>query len=167
MKTLWAPWRIEYIRGEGKTPGCIFCDKPKETNDRANLILYRGKTCYMMMNRYPYSNGHIMVLPLRHTKMLEDLTSEEKLELMDQIVLGTEALKVFSPDGFNIGMNLGRAAGAGIEDHLHFHVVPRWSGDTNFMPVIGDVRVIPEYLEETYTRLAGSLESLIKRRGSV
>lgn len=166
MKTLWAPWRIEYIRGEGKTPGCIFCDKPKEANDRENLILYRGKTCYIIMNRYPYSNGHIMVLPFRHTKMLEDLTSQEKLELMDQIALGMEALKVFRPDGFNIGMNLGRAAGAGIEDHLHFHVVPRWNGDTNFMPVIGDVRVIPEYLEETYARLVGSLESLIKQRGS-
>jgi ATP adenylyltransferase len=159
MKVLWAPWRLKYIIGD-KEEGCIFCKKPKEGNDKDNLILYTGETSYIIMNRYPYSNGHLMTVPYKHTNNFSDLTREEKLELMDLTAKCIDILQVIKPEGFNIGMNLGRTGGAGIEDHLHFHVVPRWSGDTNFMPVIGDVRVMPEYLEDTYETLSRHLKSL-------
>lgn len=152
---------MDYIQSE-KSCGCIFCDKPRERNDRKNLILHRGSTCYIIMNRYPYNNGHLLVLPYRHLSEFESLNAEERSELMDLLSLSTRVLAVFSPDGFNIGMNIGRVAGAGIEDHLHFHVVPRWEGDNNFMPVIGDVRVIPEYLEKTYDKLKERLKSTLK-----
>jgi ATP adenylyltransferase len=151
---LWAPWRMEYIQNADKTSGCIFCDKPKESNDKVNLIVYRGKSVFVMMNRYPYNNGHLMVIPFRHTSELASLTPDEKLELIDLLVLSKEALKeVMQPHGFNIGMNLERVAGAGITDHLHFHIVPRWDGDTNFMPVVGHSKVISEGLEQTWEKL--------------
>lgn len=159
MKVLWAPWRIEYIAGE-KEQGCIFCDRPKEGNDKKNLILYNGQTSYIIMNRYPYSNGHLMTVPYKHTKNMSDLSAEERLELMDLTVKCIDILQAIKPEGFNIGMNLGRVGGAGIDDHLHFHIVPRWNGDNNFMPVIGDVRVMPEYLEETYETLSRQLKTL-------
>ncbi|MEE9253172.1 MAG: HIT domain-containing protein [Thermodesulfobacteriota bacterium] len=167
MKKLWAPWRIDYIKGE-RAQGCVFCDKPKLSRDRENLILYRGETGYIIMNRYPYANGHLIALPYRHIDSFGELEEKEKLELMNLINLGVDVLRAFDPDGYNVGMNLGRAAGAGIEDHLHFHVVPRWVGDSNFMPVIADVKVIPEYLEESYVKLNGALQSLLKeRRGQI
>jgi ATP adenylyltransferase len=159
MKVLWAPWRLKYIIGD-KEEGCIFCKKPKEGNDKDNLILYTGETSFIIMNRYPYSNGHLMTVPYKHTNNFSDLTREEKLELMDLTAKCIDILQVIKPEGFNIGMNLGKTGGAGIDDHLHFHVVPRWSGDTNFMPVIGDVRVMPEYLEDTYETLSKHLKSL-------
>lgn len=159
MKVLWAPWRIKYITGD-KEEGCIFCQKPKEGNDKDNLILYTGETGFIIMNRYPYSNGHLMTVPYKHTNNFSDLTQEERLELMNLTAKCIDILQVIKPEGFNIGMNLGRTGGAGIDDHLHFHVVPRWNGDTNFMPVIGDVRVMPEYLEETYETLSKHLKSL-------
>ena len=159
MKVLWAPWRIKYITGD-KEEGCIFCKKPKEGNDKDNLILYTGETSFIIMNRYPYSNGHLMTVPYKHTNNFSDLTQEERLELMDLTAKCLDILQVIKPEGFNIGMNLGRTGGAGIDDHLHFHIVPRWSGDNNFMPVIGDVRVMPEYLEETYETLRKHLKSL-------
>lgn len=159
MKVLWAPWRIQYITGE-KEEGCIFCSKPKERNDKKNLILYTGETSFIIMNRYPYSNGHLMAVPYRHTNNLSELTEEERLELMNLTVKCIDILQAIRPDGFNIGMNLGRAGGAGIDDHLHYHIVPRWNGDSNFMSVIADVRVMPEYLEETYETLNKHLKSL-------
>ncbi len=159
MKLLWAPWRLEYITGE-KEDECIFCTKPKEGNDKKNLILYNGETSFIIMNRYPYSNGHLMAVPYKHTKDFSELGQEERLELMNLTVKCMDILQVIKPEGFNIGMNLGRVGGAGIDDHLHFHVVPRWSGDTNFMPVIGDVRVMPEYLEETYDTLNQQVKKL-------
>ena len=159
MKVLWAPWRLKYITGD-KEEGCIFCKKPKEGNDKDNLILYTGETSFIIMNRYPYSNGHLMTVPYKHTNNFSDLTREERLELMDLTAKFLDILQVIKPEGFNIGMNLGRTGGAGIDDHLHFHIVPRWSGDNNFMPVIGDVRVMPEYLEETYETLRKHLKSL-------
>jgi ATP adenylyltransferase len=158
MKTIWAPWRIEYLTRE-KEAECIFCEKPKENRDRENLIIYRGETGFIIMNRYPYSNGHLMAVPYRHTRELGELSDRERSELMNFVVECIEILNAFKPNGFNIGMNLGRAAGAGIDDHIHFHIVPRWSGDTNFMPVIGDIKVMPEYLDETYLKLIQQLKT--------
>jgi ATP adenylyltransferase len=150
---------IKYIAGD-KEEGCIFCKKPKEGNDKENLILYTGETSFIIMNRYPYSNGHLMTVPYKHTNSFSDLTQDERLDLMNLTAKCLDILQVIKPEGFNIGMNLGRTGGAGIDDHLHFHIVPRWSGDNNFMPVIGDVRVMPEYLEETYETLRKHLKSL-------
>jgi Diadenosine tetraphosphate (Ap4A) hydrolase and other HIT family hydrolases len=158
MKVIWAPWRIEYITRE-KEEGCIFCKKPKEKSDRENLILYRGKTGFIIMNRYPYSNGHLMALPYRHINELANLSDEERLELMNLTNICIEILRELRPDGFNIGMNLGKVAGAGIDDHLHFHIVPRWTGDTNFMSVIGDIKVMPEYIDQTYMKLTQKLKT--------
>ncbi len=158
MKTLWAPWRIEYITGE-KEEGCIFCNKPQEGKDNENLILYKGETSFIIMNRYPYSNGHLMAVPYKHTNNMSELSEPEKLELMNLTTKCIEILDIMKPDGFNVGMNLGTAGGAGIEDHLHFHIVPRWNGDTNFMPLIGDIKVMPEYLEDTYKTLSEKIKN--------
>ena len=153
MKNIWAPWRIEYIR-QTKPQSCILCDKPKEKKDKANGILYRGKYNYIMMNNYPYNPGHLMVVPYLHTADLTELDGKVKLEMFEIITRAVEALKTtLKPAGFNIGMNMGRVAGAGIDDHLHAHVVPRWNGDTNFMPVIADLRVIPQAVADTYQQL--------------
>ncbi len=154
MNILWAPWRMEYIENADKDEGCIFCDKPKENQDRGNLIVHRGKMGFVMMNRYPYNNGHLMVVPYQHTDELNTLSHEQKSELFDFLILSKKILtKIMKPQGFNIGMNLGRIAGAGIVDHLHFHVVPRWSGDTNFMPILGHTNVVSEGLMETWEKL--------------
>jgi len=155
MKQIWAPWRIEYIQMQ-KPEGCILCDKPKQKDDVANYILYRGDNNFVMMNSYPYNPGHLMIAPYRHVAHLEELTDGERHEHFDMVSRNIKLLKeVFSPAGFNIGMNIGRVAGAGIDDHIHTHIVPRWQGDTNFMPVIADVRVMPEALAETYDKLKG------------
>ena len=152
---LWAPWRMEYILGE-KEKGCIFCTKSKQKEDRANLILFRGKHNFVIMNKYPYNNGHLMVVPYDHTGQFEALKESESLEMMQILSKSISALKAsLNPDGFNIGMNVGKIAGAGIDDHLHFHIVPRWDADTNFMPVIGETKVISEALEDTWERLRG------------
>jgi len=156
MERLWAPWRFQYVKEAVKRTeeGCIFCEKPSESNDQENLILHRGKTGFIILNKYPYNNGHLMVVPYRHVAELHLLTPEEKLELMELIAMAISALKkAMSPHGFNIGMNLGRVAGAGIDEHLHFHVVPRWRGDTNFMTVTGDTKVISAGLKETWEGL--------------
>jgi len=151
---LWAPWRIDYIRSE-KEGVCFLCRIFAEKNDRENLLLYRGKTCAILMNRFPYNSGHLMVAPFRHIAGLDELTSEETLEMAALTARAVTVLReVMNPQGFNIGYNLGEAAGAGLKDHLHQHIVPRWSGDTNFMPVLGGPRVIPEALEATYDLLA-------------
>jgi len=153
MKVLWAPWRMTYIRSP-KKHGCIFCEKPKEGRDKENLILHRGKKCFVMMNRFPYNNGHLMVAPYRHVADLESLEEEEMLEMMTLLSMSVRALRrAYNPHGFNIGVNIGKVAGAGVEGHIHFHVVPRWVGDTNFMPILSETRVIPELLMETYDKL--------------
>ena len=157
MKHMWAPWRIEYVRME-KPKGCILCEKPKENNDTLNYILYRGDKNFVIMNSYPYNPGHLMVAPYRHVANLEELTDEELGEHFQIVNRSIKLLRqVFNPGGFNIGINVGKVAGAGIDEHLHTHIVPRWQGDTNFMPVIADVRVIPEALAETYKKLKDGL----------
>lgn len=151
---------MEYILDERKRE-CIFCLLPGEGDDRKSLILYRGNKVFVIMNRYPYTNGHLMVSPIRHEGSLECLEAEEMRELFEMIKECIIILKKeLHPDGFNIGMNLGRVAGAGVENHLHFHIVPRWSGDTNFMPVLADVKVMPEFLEVTYGRLKPHFDKL-------
>jgi len=153
MKILWAPWRMEYIKS-GKTEGCIFCLKPRENRDKENLILYRGEKSFIILNRYPYNNGHLMVAPYRHLSELEMLDRDEMTEIMMLLSKSIVALKKeYNPNGFNVGVNIGRAAGAGIEDHIHFHVVPRWVGDTNYMPVLSETKVLPQLLQETYEKL--------------
>lgn len=160
MERLWAPWRIKYIL-EGVKEGCIFCDKPKQGRDVENFILYRGQRCYVIMNLYPYNSGHLMVVPFSHTGQIEGLDDDESLELMKLTQLTIRVLKkVLKPNGFNLGINLGEASGAGVEDHLHIHIVPRWEADTNFMPVLADTKVISEALEETYAKLKRGFSEL-------
>ncbi len=153
MEQIWAPWRIEYIEME-KPEGCILCDKPKENNDVLNYILYRGGKNFIIMNRYPYNPGHLMIAPYRHIANLEELSDEELYEHYQIVSRSLKVLRqVFNPGGFNIGINMGRAAGAGIEEHVHTHIVPRWHGDTNFMPVVADTKVVSEALAGTYGKL--------------
>jgi len=162
MKYLWAPWRMDYISGE-KKKGCFFCRKLKERKDRENLILHKGKHAFVVMNKYPYNNGHLMIVPKRHYLGLEKLDDNESKELFDLLKVSVKVLKAcFRPHGFNIGMNIGRVGGAG-EDHVHLHIVPRWAGDTNFMPVMADTKVVPEYLQKTYQRLCSAFSDLIQR----
>jgi len=140
----------------GKEGGCFLCEKSAENNDAQNYILHRGKKNFVILNSYPYNPGHLMVAPYRHVATLEGLTKEELYELFEMVSLSLKVLReVFSPGGFNIGINMGKVAGAGLEEHVHTHVVPRWQGDTNFMTVLSDVRVLPEALAETYDRLKG------------
>ncbi len=154
---LWAPWRLSYVEKaseEGSSGGCIFVDLPAETDDRKNLILYRGETAFVMLNAYPYTNGHLMVAPYKHTASLSELSDSELLEINQLVAKCIEWITdCYHPDGFNIGVNLGKAAGAGITDHVHWHIVPRWDGDTNFMTTVGDVRVLPQSLDESWERL--------------
>lgn len=153
MKRIWSPWRMEYIVGE-RQPGCVFCDKSQQTQDSDNLILLRGKQCFIMLNRYPYNNGHLMVVPYAHVSSPTELPAAALLEMMNLVNVSLEVLREsMEPDGFNVGMNLGTSAGAGIADHLHMHIVPRWAGDTNFMPVLGETRVIVEALHACYDKL--------------
>ena len=160
MDKLWAPWRMEYILQE-KQSGCIFCDKPKQDSDKENLILYRGKSCFVIMNYYPYNNGHLMVVPYQHTSNLMDLSRDEQMEIMSVLAQSTEILtKAIRAQGINIGMNLGTVAGAGIDDHLHFHLVPRWNGDTNFMPITGHTKVLSQGLYESWELLLEYFENL-------
>ena len=156
---LWAPWRMEYILGP-KEKGCIFCDKPKQAQDRENLIVHRGHLAFVIMNKYPYNNGHLLIVPYRHEAELPRLTPEENLEMMALLQKSAQALRATcAPQGFNIGMNVGAVAGAGIDSHLHFHLVPRWNADTNFMPVTGHTKVISEGLWETWAHLRGQFQA--------
>ena len=153
MKYIWAPWRIEYIRSE-KPEGCIFCTKPGEERDPENYILYRGAKNYIIMNSYPYNPGHLLVVPYRHTGEIEALNAGERNEHFELVSRCVQVLKKsLKPGGFNIGMNLGKVAGAGIDDHFHSHIVPRWQGDTNFMTVMADARVLPQAMAESYETL--------------
>ncbi len=156
MERLWAPWRLEYVQHADEQDGCVFCNAAAG-EDEDGLVVRRGERAFALLNRYPYSSGHLMVAPYRHGSGFDSLDDDEALEVHRLAVRAIEALQaVYSPDGFNVGWNLGRIAGAGIVDHGHVHVVPRWSGDTNFMPVLADVRVIPEHLVETRRRLAAA-----------
>lgn len=165
MENLWAPWRMTYILGDDpqtKKEQCIFClDQTEPHPDKSRLILHVNRQTMVMMNKYPYNNCHLLVAPRRHVPDLAALDREEMTDLLDQVRVTVEILKRFArPDGFNVGLNLGRVAGAGVESHLHFHVVPRWNGDTNFMTVFADVRVIPEHLEASYDRLKPYFDAL-------
>ncbi len=152
-KQLWAPWRLEYIKQAGEQPGCIFCDAAAG-DDEERLVVHRGELAFVLLNKFPYSSGHLMVAPYRHVGELAGLTDKEALEVHRLAVQGVSALRdVYGPEGHNLGWNLGRVAGAGVVDHIHLHVVPRWAGDTNFMPVLADVKVLPEHLLETRLRL--------------
>ncbi|HUK57390.1 MAG TPA: HIT domain-containing protein [Nitrospiria bacterium] len=166
MKQLWAPWRMPYLK-EGRPKGCIFCAKIRQDDDRSNLILHRGKHSFVMMNLYPYSNGHLLVSPYRHVGSIEDLDPTALTDLMRAAQRSLKALReTFRPDAFNLGINQGREAGAGIESHVHLHIVPRWNGDTNFMPVLADTRVIPEQLASSYDKLR-PLFPPVRRKGGV
>lgn len=162
MENLWAPWRMTLIAP--KTPQsqeCIFCTQPAEHRDEENHILYRGEHCYMMLNRYPYNNGHLMIAPFQHVGTIEKLSAETLAELMAQAQLALKALRfAMKPDGFNMGINEGKVAGAGFADHVHLHVVPRWNGDTNFMPVIAEIKVIPEHLDLVYQQLKEAIAAV-------
>lgn len=153
MKELWAPWRIEYFK-KPKEKGCFMCRSLRARKDRENLVLKRGRTCAIVINRYPYTGGHLMVAPYRHVASLEELRPAEQAELMKLTTAAMKALKKCArPHGFNIGINIGEAAGAGLKDHIHVHIVPRWSGDTNFITVMADVRVVPQGLLEVWQQL--------------
>ena len=150
MEHLWAPWRIEYILSD-KTGECVLCQNPSEDQDKENYILYRGEKNFVILNKYPYNPGHLMICPYRHTSSMEELNDEELLEHYQIVRRSITTLRrVFKPEGFNIGMNLGRTAGAGIDEHIHTHIVPRWNGDANFMPVIGKTRVLSYSIETIF-----------------
>lgn len=154
MERLWTPWRMAYVAGGEPAPGCLFCEKAREQQDEQNLVLYRGEHGYVLLNLYPYNTGHLMVAPYQHTGDLPGLDPEVGFHLWRLMQLSVKVLEEeYRPDGFNIGINLGRVAGAGVPDHLHVHVVPRWAGDTNFMPVTAGTKVLPETLAQTYQRL--------------
>jgi ATP adenylyltransferase len=160
MNRLWAPWRIDYILGTDKEPGCIFCTKPAETRDEENLIVHRAEGAFTMMNKYPYNNGHLLIVPFKHVSDICLLTPHENMLLLQEVCRAVNALRrVMRPEGFNIGINIGSAAGAGIEEHLHYHVVPRWNGDTNMLPVLADVRVIPQHLRSACARIKEAFEA--------
>ena len=155
MEHMWAPWRMEFILTE-KPSDCILCQKPAENDDEGNLILHRGRLNFVILNKFPYNPGHLMVAPYRHIATLEDMTDDELMDHFSIVRRCTTVVRaVFEPAGFNIGINLGKIAGAGIDSHAHTHIVPRWSGDTNFMPVVADTRVLPEGLASTYAKLKG------------
>lgn len=153
---LWAPWRMEFIDAP-TSKGCIFCEFPAaegDTNDRKNLVAHRNPRSFTLLNRFPYNSGHVMVIPRAHVSALEQLPAEDFADLHDELRRAAIVLRaVYGPEGFNIGMNLGKVAGAGIADHLHYHVVPRWGGDTNFMPVLAATKVLPEHLEKAWERI--------------
>jgi len=162
LERLWAPWRTIYVgKGQGSNT-CIFCDKLQSARDEANYVLQRGGAVFVLLNLYPYTNGHLMVAPKRHVGELDELTGDEMLELGNTTRQMVGLLKAaFHPQGFNIGANLGMVAGAGVPGHFHIHIVPRWAGDTNFMPVLSDVRVISEGLDHTYQKLKEALKNCL------
>lgn len=169
MEKLWSPWRSQYIdtfkeEPAESLPGSLFTRILNEKDDRKNYLLYRGKNAFIIMNLYPYNSGHLMIVPYIEAREMSELNNETRLEMFSLLELGINALKeVMKPHGFNIGANLGRVAGAGIDDHLHFHIVPRWNGDTNFMPVLNDVKVISEEMGRTYDKLKAVIDALAKQ----
>jgi ATP adenylyltransferase len=163
LEKLWAPWREKFIFCE-KHPGCFLCRTAKEKQDRKNLILFRGKKCFVILNRYPYNNGHLMVAPYRHVGKLENLKEDESIELLKISQLCIKAIKSgLKPRGINLGMNLGKVSGAGVADHLHLHIVPRWQGDTNFMPILAETKIVSVGLSSTYAILKKELQRIEKK----
>lgn len=161
MKPLFAPWRIDYILGHEKEPGCVFCTKPGENDDESNLMVHRAEGAFTIMNKFPYTNGHLLVCPYRHVSDICELTAEENSFVTQEVCRALTTIRdVMNPDGFNVGLNLGQDAGAGIGEHLHYHVIPRWRGDTNVIAVLDDVRVIPEHLRSTRQKLADAFARL-------
>ena len=162
MENLWAPWRMAFITPKTEpAPGCIFCTQPAANRDDEYHILYRGERCFMMLNKYPYNNGHLMIAPFEHVGSISLLDSATLTELMAQAQLALKAIRyAMNPDGFNMGINEGKVAGAGFADHMHYHIVPRWNGDTNFMPVIADIKVMPEHLDNVYMQLKDALKQV-------
>jgi ATP adenylyltransferase len=160
---IWAPWRLKYVKhaSDDAEGGCIFCDFPAQgpERDRDNLIVHRGELCFVILNKFPYTNGHLMVAPFEHIATLPEVPPEVTAEMMALAQRGVTALgDAYAPQGFNVGINQGRVAGAGVEHHIHLHVVPRWGGDNNFMPVLADTRVMPQSLSESYEALAGAFD---------
>ena len=164
MKQLWAPWRMVYILNElDEKKGCIFCDLPKENNDKKNLIVYRSEYCFVVLNKYPYNNGHVLIVPYKHTHDYIALDDNILLDIQKTAQKVMQVMKnVMQPQALNMGINIGRTAGAGIDQHLHYHIVPRWDGDTNFMPVIADTKVVSEALEATRDKLYEEFKRLYK-----
>ena len=160
-RPLWAPWRSEYVEGEHGSRACIFCEPESPKPDRERLILHRGRHVFVLLNRYPYAAGHLMVAPYAHAAKLAQLDAEARTELVTRLAQSAEILEAsFACEGLNVGANLGKAAGAGFADHLHFHLVPRWSGDVNFMTSIGELRVIPSHIERSYDQLLPAFAGL-------
>jgi ATP adenylyltransferase len=154
VEQLWAPWRLEYIKSADEEPGCVFC-AAVAGDDEEKLVVHRGEHTIVLLNKFPYASGHFMVAPVRHEGEFGELNPQEIVEIHRDVSSGIGALaRLYAPQAYNLGWNLGRAAGAGVVDHVHLHVVPRWSGDTNFMPVLADVKVLPEHLVETRRKLA-------------
>lgn len=154
MKHLWSPWRMKYIEKHEKEDGCVFCNQTAKTDGEDNLIAFRGKLAFVILNRYPYTSGHLMVVPFEHKPNIEELDSKTRAEMMELTSQSMTVLRnLYSPQGFNMGANIGEAAGAGIAAHVHIHIVPRWNGDTNFMSSLGETRVLPESLEDTFKRV--------------
>lgn len=159
MKNLWAPWRREYVKNVDKVKGCFLCNCLKIKNESQDLILYKGENSFIILNRYPYNNGHLMIVPFKHTGNIEDLGEEETKEIFLLAKKIIPILKeVYNAQGFNVGLNLGRCAGAGVIDHLHLHIVPRWEGDTNYMAVTSKTKVIPESIEESYRKIKSAIQ---------
>lgn len=153
-KNLYAPWRFQYVTSHSKVKGCILCNAQDSNKDEESYILHRGKYCFVILNLYPYNNGHIMIVPYSHIKQLADLKEEELLELISLASRSESVLrKVYQPQGFNLGMNIGKCSGAGIEEHIHLHIIPRWEADTSFITAIGNTRIIPEDIKTTYKKL--------------
>jgi ATP adenylyltransferase len=160
MKELWAPWRLEYIQSVDEERGCFLCNAAQADDDEQHLVVHRGERAFVVLNKFPYSSGHLLVAPFAHGLNFDDLDDSTALEIHRLGAAALRALRdVYAPDGFNLGWNIGRIAGAGVPEHGHLHVVPRWSGDTNFMPVLGDVKVMPEHLRQTRAKLAAAWPS--------
>lgn len=160
MDYLWTPWRYAYITNAEKASGCIFCDLPRSGDDEKARIIFRGRACFIILNTFPYTSGHVMIVPYSHTAELQQLPQDAAQEMMDLCQrMETVLRSVYRPDGVNLGMNIGKAAGAGVAGHIHMHVLPRWVADANFVSVIGETRILPETLETTYARLKQALSS--------
>ncbi len=161
MTHLWTPWRSTYMQAGNQNQHCIFCAAAASTEDEKNLLVYRGKLCFIILNRYPYTSGHLMIAPYEHVSRLAQSSENTTAEMMQLARRAEQVLEaIYHPDGLNLGMNLGEAAGAGIEQHIHLHVLPRWKGDANFMSTVGETRIIPEALDDTYTKLRQALANI-------
>ena len=161
MNHLWSPWRMAYLDGSNKVDGCVFCVAPSMQDSAENLIAHRGKRAYVILNLYPYTSGHLLIVPFEHKSNLEDLDPETRAEMMELASQSMTVLRsLYQPQGFNMGANLGAAAGAGVPEHVHLHIVPRWLGDTNFISTLGQTRVLPEALADTYERIKNGFQKI-------